>query len=106
MANSLNTNPIYLDTFTSDVTVVDGRVQIYAVYFETDADNDVLVLKDKDGNVIWRQTATAETVDGGTTYDQPNGNMVVFTHPIMANGLILDVSAGNYDGNCYVLIYV
>jgi len=24
MANSLNTNPIYLDTFTSDVTVVLG----------------------------------------------------------------------------------
>ena len=106
MSNELKTVPIVLDTFTADVTILSGRVQLWGVYFETNLNNDVLTLEDKYGHWVWRQTATAATVDNGSNYNQPTGQLIMLPKPILCDGLILDVSDGNYDGTCYALIYV
>ena len=106
MANSLNTNPIYLDTFAADVVIRTGTVIIEDVYFETNLNNDVLVLKDAAGNVVYRKPATAESVDAGVSYDQPNGSWDGPSGQIRCDGLVLDVSEGNYDGTCFALIMV
>jgi len=108
MANNVNTNPIYIDTFTSDVTIFSNPVSITAIYFETDTNTDILVLEDLSGNVVYRLPITANTIDAGTNYNQPTGKWVIFPKesPLIANSLVMIASNGNYDGTCYAIIKI
>jgi len=107
MANDLTSNPIYMDTFSADVDVSTQRMAIKAIYFETNTNNDVLHFDDYTGKPVFRLPVSADTVDNGTTYNQPTGKWVVFGDtPLRTQGLVLDITDGNYDGTCYALIYV
>lgn len=94
MANNLNTNPIIIDTFTSDVTIFSTICHPKLITFNTDTAGNRLVLEDVAGNHVVDILMSANN----TTYDLwlPEG--------WQSNGLVLDISDGTYD-TCKMLIY-
>ena len=51
MANSLNSNPITIDTFGADVVVSTVPMIVNSIHFHGNAVTDKFVLKDKNGKI-------------------------------------------------------
>ena len=97
MANNLLTNPIVLDTFSSDVTIADKPIRIKSISFSSSSAADKLVLEDRKGVTnVYLQLPVA-----GSTQDWTPAEPVWFQ-----NGLICDVSDGAYVGTARLLIYL
>jgi hypothetical protein len=97
MANVLTTNPIYLDTFTSDVAISTNPVFIKDIILYAGGANTKLVLTDSSTTItyaILAQSGAGDT-DSLSTY-----------YPIPCKDLTVDVSQGNFPANTIVLIYV
>lgn len=89
MANNLTTNPIYIDTFSSDVTVSSGSCKVTSIIFNSAAAGDKLVFIDNKANIVFEMR---NNVAGG-------GKEWVPAKPqLFNNGLILDVSASTGVG--------
>jgi len=97
MANVLTSNPIYLDTFSSDITIAAKQIKIRAISFISTNADDKLVLEDNSGvPAVYIKLPTAKDSKAITFA----GEGQVFN-----NGLICDVSDGAYnDSVC--LIYL
>ena len=95
MPNSTTTNPIFLDTFSTDVTISDFPIPIKSIVFKSDNVDDELVLEDKNGVEVLR--LSIETAN--KTVSWTPASTVYF------NTLVLDVSKGKYVGNCKAFIY-
>lgn len=52
MANSLTTNPIYIDTFSADVTISATPIKVTKVVFFSAAAGDTFCLEDSKGNYV------------------------------------------------------
>jgi len=96
MANNLNTNPIYIDTWAADVTLVAGIANPKMIHFMSDTAADNLVLVDKNGNVM--VDITLEAAVSTEEYWFPFEGW-------QCDGLILDVSLGTYN-TAKALIYL
>lgn len=102
MANNLNTNPIFLDTFSSDVTVTTSRSRIIAVTFRSGTASDRLTLEDENGvNIIDLSIPLSAT--GGTT----GQTSIWFGYPgFPCSALTCDVSDGVYAATARAYIYL
>jgi len=98
MANLIDTNPISIDTFSSDVVISRGPVVVTDIIFWSTVANDVLALDDKDGNpVLYYMLATGK--DTRHIHFGKGGR-------VFQNGLVLDVSDGVYTTASKLFIYV
>jgi hypothetical protein len=95
MANSLNTNPIVIDTFSGDVTITTEPVQIDTISFTSSSAGDIATLDDKNGNLVYYQSTSAA-----------NGSESLSFDGLRIQGLTLDVSDGTYAGTARLLIYL
>jgi hypothetical protein len=97
MANSTTTNPIYLDTFSGDVTISTGPIIVKSIVFGGGSANDTLVLEDAKG--VWCVRIKCPTAGDTKQIDfGPEGQ-------VFQNGLICDVSDGAYN-TAYAFIYL
>ena len=97
MANNLLTNPIYIDTFSSDVTISEVPLHATAIVFWSTGADDKLILKDRLGvPCVAIHLATAKD-----TFVLAPCKAMEFT-----NGLVLDVSDGTYTTASKLLIYL
>lgn len=92
MANTLNTNPISIDTFGADVTLRANVANVRNVTFTSTA-ADHCVLTDKRGAIVFDSRVSANGSDS-----QHIG--------VNVQGLILDVSLGTYAGTAALLVYL
>ena len=98
MANDLNTNPVFLDTFTGDVTITADPARIIAVEFRSGTAADRLTLEDVNGvNVIDLSIGTANIP-----------SIIEFGYPgfPVSKQLICDVSDGTYAATARAYIYL
>lgn len=96
MANSLTTNPIVIDTFSSDVTISSVPIKVKKMIFWSTAADDKLVLEDNNAvPVVYYQLATAKDT-----------RPIDFGEGQHFNSLILDVSNGTYTTASRLLIYL
>ena len=96
MANSTSTNPIFLDTFSSDIVVTTTRSRIKTIVFVTQTAGDLLTLEDPNGvNIVYLRALANDPVilDFGA-----NG--------FPCEALTCDVSDGQYASTARVLIYL
>lgn len=95
MANSLVTNPIFIDTFSADVTISSTPIRVKAISFWSTAADDKLVLEDVKGvTSVYIQLATAKDT-----------KILSFGDGMIFNGLVLDVSDGTYTSASRLIIY-
>ena len=100
MANVFTTNPIFLDTFSSDIDVtrqVGGPLRIKAIVFHGGSANDKFVSEDNAGN--WNVELQAPTA-GESKVLSFGGNVWI------PQILIVDVSDGTYNSGARCYIYV
>ena len=97
MANSLNTNPIYIDSTTGGTKA--GQLHIKAIVWVSDegsnldiAADDDLLINDSHGNRIIGKRAEFA---GDDLYFDPPGGLAV-------NGITVATMDG---GNCYIYLY-
>ncbi len=96
MANSLTTNPVYIDVAGADVTVASGPAWITQISVTEDNSAAAkVVFIDNDDNVV----AVIQVAQNATSYWTP-------ASPFMfANGLIYDDSASSVDNGDQILVY-
>lgn len=96
MANNLVTNPIYLDTFVSDIVVSSGPVAI----------KDVVLYGGGAAKVTLTDASTTRTyaICGVTAAGETDG-FSPYT-PVQCTDLTVDVSQGTFPAGTIVLIYV
>lgn len=89
MSNDISSNPVYLDTFSSDITIISDEKPgvIKAITFAGDFANDKLSLEDARGHI----KSQIRVVDSATAIFIP-------PNPIHFQGLVVDVSDGTYGG--------
>lgn len=58
MSNSTTTNPIVIDTFTSDVTISSVPIPVKSIRFWADTAEDFIILQDKNGKEVYRERIT------------------------------------------------
>lgn len=96
MANDLKKNPIFIDTFSTDVVISDTPIKVKTITFWSTAADDKLVLQDKNGVIsVYLQLATAKDT-----------RQINFGEGMMFNGLTLDVSDGTYTSASRLIIYM
>ena len=96
MANLLSTNPIFLDTFSSDFTISARPIRVKGITFPGTNADDKLVLEDING--VWSVRILLPTAKDSKHIDYgPTGH----TFP----NLVCDVSDGAYN-TAYALIYL
>lgn len=97
MSNSLSSNPIYIDTFSADVTISSVPISVRKIWFYTGTSPDTLVLEDLSGVISVRATTTANNLPVEIDFADSG-----FLFP----SLIMDVSDGDYGGTPFLLIYL
>ena len=95
MSNSITTNPIFLDTFTADITIFSGMIPVKSIVFKSTNVDDELVLEDKNGIEVLRLSVHT----ANKTVSWTPASTIYF------NSLVLDVSKGKYVGTCKAFIY-
>ena len=77
MANNYTRNPIYIDTWSSDFSIVTTPVTVTKIRLLSAADGDDLVLTDKFGNKVFHMSNTVGNGDmvdvdflGGFTFQE------------------------------------
>jgi len=96
MANDLNTNPIYLDTFSSNVSVSLKPLIVRAISFSGTGADDKLVLKDKNGVPIVH--IKVPTAKDWKSIHFPGGQRF--------NSMVCIVADGQYGSGAVALIYL
>jgi hypothetical protein len=93
MANNVNTNPAYVDTFAADVTIVPAnqRANVKKVTFSSPG-GDHCVMTDGAGNIVYDSRVSAGEAD----------QQFIDTG---FHGLIVDVSAGSFTAGAALLVY-
>ena len=91
MANTLDTNPAFIDTFGADVTITSNRANIKCITFSSPG-ADHCVLTDTAGNTVVDSRVAANTTD----------NQSIETS---SQGLIVDVSQGSFTAAAALLVY-
>lgn len=61
MANRLNQNPIYFETFNTDTMISDKPVVVTKIRWKGVSTNDKIQLEDRAGNVIFEDISTSGT---------------------------------------------
>jgi hypothetical protein len=92
MANVLDQNPLILDT--TGTLVITGPIAITKIRWIVDAgvaENDEAILKDANGDVIFR----SKTVEAGTAANQLFPEDVNFIPPLRKTGLTVDTLAAD-----------
>ena len=98
MANSVARNPIYLDTFSADVTISSNPITVKKIVTFSAAAGDLFYLEDKSGNQV-ALIVTKTNVHETTQYFGDNG--------FKFDGLQMDVSdCTGYGANDKVWIYL
>lgn len=94
MANTLKTNPVSIDTFGADVTIIPAneKANIKCITFSSPG-ADHCVLTDRSGNIVYDSRVAAGECD----------NQTIDTS---VHGLILDVSLGSFTAGAALLIYL
>jgi outer membrane protein assembly factor BamB len=59
MANNLTTNPMFLDTFTGDVTIGSKNVKILSIIITAYSSNKTVTFIDSNGVEVWRTEVAA-----------------------------------------------
>ena len=95
MPNSTTTNPIFLDTFSSDIVIFSGMIPVKSIVFKSTNVDDELVLEDKNGIEVLRLSVHT----ANKTVSWTPASTIYF------NSLVLDVSEGKYEGTCKAFIY-
>jgi len=95
MANNVNTNPIFLDTYAADVTISSTIVHPKAIHVTSATAGDTVVFIDNKGNQVIKVAAPANV-----TCD------VWFPEGWQSDGLIFDLSASTITAAVTVLLYV
>lgn len=93
MANDLKTNPIYLDTFSSDIVLSDRPMSIQSIQFYSGTNTDNLTIEDKNGVPIIQLLANQSW--------SPT-DAITFSNPPYT----VDVSDGAYAATARAFIYV
>jgi hypothetical protein len=98
MANNTATNPIVIDTFSTDVTISAVPIEVKAITFYSAAAGDVFALEDKNGTKV---LVIGQTVNGGSMILSPGS-------PLRFNSLYFDADDTNsgLGSGDYVLIYL
>ena len=95
MANNLLTNPVFLDTFSSDFTISATPIRVKGITFTGTNADDTLVLEDKNG--VWNVRVRLPTAKDSKHIDFGTDGHVF-------SSLVCDVSDGAYN-TAYALIY-
>ena len=96
MANDLTTNPIFLDTFSSDITVTTNRVRVKAIEFRSGTASDRFTLEDANGVNVFDLTTAANSQ--AIIQFGDNG--------FPCNALTCDVSDGTYASTARAYVYL
>lgn len=97
MANSTNTNPIVIDTFSSDIELYNIGVKVKSIIFTSPNVDDTLTLEDLNGVECYR--AKVKSADETILWNPSGGHW-------FSRGLRLDVSDGTYGAGAKLLLYV
>jgi len=90
MANRVASNPIVLDTFTSDVVISTGRVKVSKITIASATAGDIVEFIDKAGNPVFRLVQS---------YGTPGSSTEDFDQFVFENGLTFDTSASTGLGS-------
>ena len=103
MANSLNTNPIVLDTFSSDFTAMTGGQRVIAIVFRSPTASDRFILEATDGMWVFDLTVAAGIANGSESNIH-----LEFGYPgfPVSQPLTCDVSDGQYNSAARAYIYL
>lgn len=103
MANSTTTNPIVLDTFSSDIIVTSSSSRIVTVVLKSLTGEDHFTLEDPNGiNVIDLVVPGTDDTDDANTVVLPFG----FPGFFCGRPLTCDVSDGTYNSGTVAYIYL
>ena len=94
MANNLNTNPVFLDTFTADVTIATGPIKIKEIVIQDTTAGDTATFIDSNDVECARVSVD---IGGSIGRITPNS---WFTR-----GVVFDASASSIASGGYCYIY-
>lgn len=97
MGNSLNTNPVVINTVGTDITVGTGAVSVSSIVMEDTTNKDTATFIDNNGVEVLRLSANAANVSEIWTPAEPH---------TFQNGLILDKSASTFATGGKMFIFL
>jgi len=95
MANHVESNYAYIDTFGADVTIASGRAKILAITVYAAAAAEYAVFINSKGRVVAIAGGAQDAVDHFTP-----------CQPVGCDGLVFDDSASTLEANDFVIVHL